>query len=192
MAIVDTLNKWAFVDGFDKMGRGENFTRHARELLFEYYDALSEDLGEDIEYDPIAICVEWSEYSEEELIAQYGEPLEIEPGQYRYIVDMDERGEYRATIYKIELIYGEPEDIAVCKVDKGMFEEGGVLEGIDISDHDDIIAELVDFDGVDIGDCEPDIRGDTLDDVLENLEERSTVLVVGHYDKPDTYLVMDC
>lgn len=35
----------------------------ATKALFDYYEELSEDIGEDIELDPVAIRCEWSEYS---------------------------------------------------------------------------------------------------------------------------------
>ena len=72
--IYQTVNEWEFIRAFDDMGRSENFSINARRRLFEYYDQLSEDLGEDIELDPIAVCCDWSEYTETELLEQYGDP----------------------------------------------------------------------------------------------------------------------
>ena len=42
------------------------------EKLFEILEELSENLGEDVEYDPIAFRGEWTEYKPNELIADYG------------------------------------------------------------------------------------------------------------------------
>ena len=49
------LNEWP-------ESRKDQFSHEALCALFEYYDELFEDLGEEIEYDPIAICCEWAEY----------------------------------------------------------------------------------------------------------------------------------
>jgi len=37
-----------------------NFSREAITLLFDYYESI----GEPIEFDPIAMCCDWSEYSD--------------------------------------------------------------------------------------------------------------------------------
>jgi len=47
-----------FVDDF--LAVRDDFTREALALLFEYYDSI----GEPIEFDPIAMCCDWSEYSD--------------------------------------------------------------------------------------------------------------------------------
>lgn len=39
-----------------------NFSMQGAKALQAYMDELSEDLGENISFDPIAWCVEWSEY----------------------------------------------------------------------------------------------------------------------------------
>jgi hypothetical protein len=57
----ETVTQNTFIDRFDEIGRGSNFSREARLALFEYYEQLGEDCGE-IEFDPIAICCDWSEY----------------------------------------------------------------------------------------------------------------------------------
>ena len=72
MPIVKTINEDEFVQGFDKMNRAENFTFKARRFLFDYYDQLSDDCG-NIEYDVIAICCDWTEYTAEELFECYGD-----------------------------------------------------------------------------------------------------------------------
>lgn len=58
------VDKSTFVNTFDEYGRSDNFTRAAREALFDYYEQLEDDLGEDIEFDCIAICCDWSEYAD--------------------------------------------------------------------------------------------------------------------------------
>lgn len=43
----------------------------AAQMLAEYYEDLSEDIGEDIEFDAVAIRCEFSEYTESELIGNF-------------------------------------------------------------------------------------------------------------------------
>lgn len=58
-----TVNKFDFVRAFDTADRGNNFSRPAREALFEYLEELEESSGEEMELDVIAICCDWSEYN---------------------------------------------------------------------------------------------------------------------------------
>ena len=57
---------------FQSFGRGEQFSRWGFDALFKYLDEFSEDTGEDIQLDVIALCCEWSEYaSSKEASDQY-------------------------------------------------------------------------------------------------------------------------
>ena len=60
--MIDTVTQTEFVDAFVKIGRENNFSYWGRIALFEYFEQLEEDMGEQIEFDPIAICCEYSEY----------------------------------------------------------------------------------------------------------------------------------
>lgn len=57
-----TLTKVDFVHLFNEYNRSDNFTIEGRVALYEYYNDLSDELGEDIETDIIAICCEWTEF----------------------------------------------------------------------------------------------------------------------------------
>ena len=70
MAIIDTLHEARFVDEFQKI-RKENFSYGGLRLLFQHLDDLSEETGENIEFDPIALCCEFSEYSLQEFNDDY-------------------------------------------------------------------------------------------------------------------------
>ena len=50
-----------FCDGF-KPNRIDNFTYEGKQALFDYLEQLEEDMGEDIEFDVVALCCEYSEY----------------------------------------------------------------------------------------------------------------------------------
>lgn len=72
----DTINNANdFANRFMEI-RKENFSRAALESLFNWYEQLEEDTGEEIEFDPIAICCDWAEYTEEELRQEYSEIVE--------------------------------------------------------------------------------------------------------------------
>ena len=64
MAIVETLTGnsefYHFLQSTD--GYKDNFSYNGACALQEYLYELSEDIGEDIEFDPIAWCVEFQEY----------------------------------------------------------------------------------------------------------------------------------
>ena len=67
---IDTTNE--LFNLFREYGREKQFTYSALDTLHAYYSDLSEDIGEDIKLDVIAICCEWCEYeSLAELAADY-------------------------------------------------------------------------------------------------------------------------
>lgn len=59
--IKETVNEYRFCDILRK-DEYAHWSYGATKALFNYYEQLSEDIGEDIELDPIAIRCEWSEY----------------------------------------------------------------------------------------------------------------------------------
>lgn len=66
MAIIETINDpyhfWLWVRNSDSYNN--NFTQDGAKALQEHIDQLSEDLGDDIEFDPIAWCVSFTEYKD--------------------------------------------------------------------------------------------------------------------------------
>jgi len=48
-----------------------DYTYESANALFDHYYELSEDIGEHVNFDVIAIRCEWSEYTEEELRDQF-------------------------------------------------------------------------------------------------------------------------
>lgn len=79
-----TINEREFVDAFDEYNRPDNFTPAARRALYQALTAYEESANEELELDPIAICVEYSEYeSAWEAMEQYQPedmPTEGAPG----------------------------------------------------------------------------------------------------------------
>ena len=69
MAIVQSINNvYQFREAFRLAGRMDQFSYEGLEVLFDYLDNLSEDTGETIELDPVALCCEYYESSIQELI----------------------------------------------------------------------------------------------------------------------------
>ena len=71
MAIVMTVYKHDFIDAFRRYNRQDQFSYEGLEILFDYLDNLSDDIGEPIELDVVALCCEYYESSIEELIESY-------------------------------------------------------------------------------------------------------------------------
>lgn len=57
------VTEYSFIESFRLCGRETQFTRPALEALFAHFEQLEEDTDTEIEFDPIAICCEWTEYS---------------------------------------------------------------------------------------------------------------------------------
>lgn len=69
MPIVNSyINPSDLYHDLKKMNR-DNFSYDGAKALMEYLDELSDDIGENIEYDPIAFCCDYAEYAECEYIA---------------------------------------------------------------------------------------------------------------------------
>ena len=58
MAIINTVNSNQFIDDLMRDDYA-GWTYEDAEALYEYYEMLSEDIGEDIELDRVAIRCEW-------------------------------------------------------------------------------------------------------------------------------------
>ena len=74
--MVQTVNLSMFRDSFQRMGRGEQFSYEALELLFNYLEEYEESTGTPVELDVIALCCEYSEQT----IAEIRENYSIEVG----------------------------------------------------------------------------------------------------------------
>ena len=59
----ETVNQSRFLDVFRQV-RPNQFSRNALVALFDYLDALEQELGEETEFDPIALCCDWTEYAD--------------------------------------------------------------------------------------------------------------------------------
>lgn len=64
------INVYQFRDAFREI-RPDNFSYAGLGALFEYLDDLSDDIGEPITLDVIALCCEYAEYELTELLHDY-------------------------------------------------------------------------------------------------------------------------
>ena len=65
------ISKTDFIDQFKIMNRSENFSREGLEALYGYFEELGED--QNIQFDVIAICCDFTEYENlEEFNRDYG------------------------------------------------------------------------------------------------------------------------
>jgi len=183
--LYQTVTEQDFIRAFDDMYRSENFSREARRALFEYLDDMSDDIGEDIELDPIAICCEWCEYTADELFEQYGDADPV----YRYVIDLDERGLFKAHFDKVNPATGGTMSTSY-KVTESDFMEGGSLESVDPHDGDDVGLETLP-DGARATILDENDDCDALEELIESLSYDGTLIRVEHYGYDDTYLVSE-
>jgi hypothetical protein len=78
MAIVQTVNFSMFCDMFTHMGRQEQFSYEAKKAIFDYLESYSDECGEPVELDVIAICCDYSEDSAEDIVNNQGISIERE------------------------------------------------------------------------------------------------------------------
>ena len=58
-----SITRFDFVDWFRGSDNYKNhFSYDGLNSLFDYFEELEEDMGQEIDFDPIAICCEYSEY----------------------------------------------------------------------------------------------------------------------------------
>lgn len=72
-----TINFREFKNAFDTL-RPDNFSVDALQIMFEYFEEYERDIGEEIEFDPIAICCEYVEQYPHEIIHSYGLEKDID------------------------------------------------------------------------------------------------------------------
>ena len=57
----NTITQFQFCDWFQQ-NRPNNFTYEGSKALFHYLEDLEDSIGEEIDFDPIALCCEYDEY----------------------------------------------------------------------------------------------------------------------------------
>ena len=57
-----TINLYDFRRGFEDYDRKDQFSYEGQEALFDYLEQFEDDTGEEVEFDVIALCCEYTEY----------------------------------------------------------------------------------------------------------------------------------
>ena len=98
MAVIITANE---IDYTQNKVLRDSFSYEALQWLAQYYEDLSDSLGKDIEFDPIAIRGDWSEYEPEEAWRDYQDLMgmyDIERDDTRGIIKTLERHHHVAVL----------------------------------------------------------------------------------------------
>ena len=66
-----TVSRYDFERAFVDADRKENFSYEALGLLFDYFEDYEEQTGEEIEFDVIAICCDYSEDTVQDIARNY-------------------------------------------------------------------------------------------------------------------------
>ena len=74
MAIIIIANE---VDFTQNKTLRDSFSYEALQWLAQYYEDLSDSLDKDIEFDPVAIRCDWSEYEPEEAWRDYQDEMDM-------------------------------------------------------------------------------------------------------------------
>jgi hypothetical protein len=81
-----SINCHDFINQFDSL-RPNNFSREALFMMFDYFEQYERDIGEEIEFDPIAICCEYIEQTIPELVHTYKLEEEISGMEQNEMID---------------------------------------------------------------------------------------------------------
>lgn len=99
MNMKQTINETQFVDAFATSAEHRHqFSYSALHALFNYYQSIEDGCGQEIEFDMIAICCEWTEYgSAYEAMEQYqSEDMPVEGEEGDDLVQIAEKNEAEA------------------------------------------------------------------------------------------------
>ncbi len=76
--MIQTINLSDFRDAFKRMGRKDQFSYEALELIFDNIEEYESKTGDLQELDVIALCCEWNESTPAEIIEQYETDINTE------------------------------------------------------------------------------------------------------------------
>ena len=82
-----TINFSQFVDAFNKMGRGEQFSYEGLKRIYEWIEENEANEGKEWELDVIALCCEIAEMKMYEIIDAYNIDIDFEADVYGQVID---------------------------------------------------------------------------------------------------------
>lgn len=94
--LVKSVSFSDFLKEFEELGRENHFSYEGKKALYDYLNELSEDLGEPIELDVIAICCEFTQYDS---LEDFNKDYSCSIGED--IEDIDDINDY-TTLIKID------------------------------------------------------------------------------------------
>lgn len=102
--MIQTISFSNFCDGF-RGSYENNFSYEGKRALFDYLENLEDDIGEIIDFDPIALCCEYTEYdSAYEAMQQYQpEDMPLEGVEGDDLIEIAEKEEAKALEWLQEL-----------------------------------------------------------------------------------------
>lgn len=72
---------------------GRNFSYYGLQALYHWFEEYEEGTGEEIEFDPVAICIDFADYKNfEEIKGDYPDLKDMEDLEYNTIVIPHEQG----------------------------------------------------------------------------------------------------
>ena len=82
------INEYDFTRAFKVMGRGDQFSYHGLQALFEWLEECNDGINSihGVELDVIEVCCVWTQYKN---IVEYNDDYETE---YKTIEELDEAG----------------------------------------------------------------------------------------------------
>lgn len=79
-----TVNEYQFIQAFQNMNRGEQFSHEGLKALYGFLDMIESETGVETELDVIALCCEFAEYASiKDFQHDYGE-------EYQTIGDIED------------------------------------------------------------------------------------------------------
>ena len=82
-----TINLHQFRDAFYRMDRKDQFSWEGLAVLFNGLEEYEEDTGEELDFDVIALCCDFSEMTAQEVIDNYGLNIEDDGNQLNNAID---------------------------------------------------------------------------------------------------------
>jgi len=104
------VSEYDFRRAFESI-RPDNFSYQGLGAMFEYLEDLSDDIGEEIELDVIAICCDFCEYSLDEIISEYDYLFPKEPRvELDYSVNVSAAFKRETNAWLLEFFGSDDED----------------------------------------------------------------------------------
>lgn len=96
----EQIDFYRFCNGFTEMNRNENFSYDGKRALFDWLEQYEEDTGEEIEFDAIMLCCDFTEYeSLKEFNKEHAPAKNIEEIEERTIVIPINKGGFIVQCY---------------------------------------------------------------------------------------------